>query len=143
MRPGGGISKRRSAHDSQLGAERLTWAIEWFGAAATAHPNDSDERGAPLPERIQRGIFDFSTCLRKDLERRAQHADDIKLALEELREDSASGKLSRPSQAGGYGLATVDPKSFRIRAGCSSGVAAASDMSGYRDVPSPGDGRTP
>ena len=35
-----------------------------------------------------------SRCLRKDLSRRAQHADDIKVALEELREDSSSGVLA-------------------------------------------------
>ena len=32
-------------------------------------------------------------CLRKDPERRAQHIADVKLALEELRDDSASGKV--------------------------------------------------
>ena len=45
-------------------------------------------------------------CLRKDPDHRAQHAGDIKLALEELGEDPASGKLSRASQAGGQAAAT-------------------------------------
>ncbi|MCP5117497.1 MAG: hypothetical protein GY953_42285, partial [bacterium] len=34
-----------------------------------------------------------SRCLRKDLRRRFQHMDDIKIALEELKEESDSGKL--------------------------------------------------
>lgn len=47
-----------------------------------------------LPAELEKII---SRCLRKDLERRAQHVDDIKLALEELRDDSTSGKLCAPS----------------------------------------------
>ena len=47
-----------------------------------------------LPAELDKIIW---RCLRKDPDRRAQHVDDIKLALEELREDSASGKLSRAS----------------------------------------------
>jgi Tol biopolymer transport system component len=35
-------------------------------------------------------------CLRKDPERRAQHIDDIKLALQELKEESDSGTAARP-----------------------------------------------
>lgn len=34
-----------------------------------------------------------SRCLRKDPERRIQHMDDVKLALQELKEESESGKL--------------------------------------------------
>jgi len=35
----------------------------------------------------------ITRCLRKDLERRIQHMDDVKLALEELKEESDSGRL--------------------------------------------------
>jgi len=35
----------------------------------------------------------IARCLRKDLSRRFQHMDDVKVALEELKEDSESGKL--------------------------------------------------
>ncbi|HYW46448.1 MAG TPA: protein kinase [Bryobacteraceae bacterium] len=49
-----------------------------------------------LPAELEKII---SRCLRKDPERRAQHAGDIKLALEELREESESGKLSPASQS--------------------------------------------
>ncbi len=33
-------------------------------------------------------------CLRKDVERRIQHMDDVKLALEDLKEESESGRLA-------------------------------------------------
>jgi Tol biopolymer transport system component len=39
----------------------------------------------------------IARCMRKDPERRVQHMVDVKLALEELREDSDSGRLSDPS----------------------------------------------
>lgn len=48
-----------------------------------------------VPPELDRLI---ARCLRKDLSRRAQHASDIKLALEELLEDSTSGAL-RPAVA--------------------------------------------
>jgi Tol biopolymer transport system component/predicted Ser/Thr protein kinase len=38
----------------------------------------------------------MARCLRKDPERRIQHMDDVKLALEELKEESDSGKLVAP-----------------------------------------------
>jgi Tol biopolymer transport system component len=38
----------------------------------------------------------IARCLRKDPDRRIQHMDDVQLALEELREEFASGKLSVP-----------------------------------------------
>src|SRR5207248_4994056 len=36
-------------------------------------------------------------CLRKDPARRFQHMDDLKVALEEVREDSESGRLTPPA----------------------------------------------
>jgi serine/threonine protein kinase/Tol biopolymer transport system component len=44
-----------------------------------------------VPQPIERLV---SRCLRKDLARRAQHASDVKVALEELRDDSVSGVLT-------------------------------------------------
>ncbi len=49
-----------------------------------------------LPAELEKIIL---RCLRKDRDRRTQHIDDVKLALEELRYDSASGKLSLASKA--------------------------------------------
>src|SRR5271155_5009820 len=48
-----------------------------------------------LPAELEKIIL---RCLRKDRDRRTQHIDDIKLALEELRDDSASGKQSLVSK---------------------------------------------
>ena len=47
----------------------------------------------------------IARCLRKDPERRIQHMGDVKIALEELKEESGSGKLAAP--AGGWRWATV------------------------------------
>ena len=49
-----------------------------------------------VPQPVERLV---SRCLRKDLSRRAQHASDVKLALEELREDSTSGAAAAPPPA--------------------------------------------
>ena len=65
-----------------------------------------------LPAELQ---IIISRCLRKDVERRAQHVDDIKLALEELRDDSTSGKLSRASQARGEAAATPEESPSLMR----------------------------
>jgi serine/threonine protein kinase len=50
-----------------------------------------------LPAELEKIIL---RCLRKDRDRRTQHIDDIKLALEELRDDSASGERSLASKGG-------------------------------------------
>ena len=55
------------------------------------------ELAPDLPAELEKLI---SRCLRKDRDRRPQHVGDIKLALEELRDDSASGKLSSSAKAG-------------------------------------------
>src|SRR5262249_11457495 len=39
----------------------------------------------------------ISRCLRKDISRRFQHMDDVKVALQEIREESGSGKLLKKS----------------------------------------------
>jgi serine/threonine protein kinase len=50
-----------------------------------------------IPRELERVIV---RCLRKDPGRRYQHADDLKLALVELKEESDSGKLGLPAMAG-------------------------------------------
>jgi Tol biopolymer transport system component len=45
----------------------------------------------PVPPELERII---TRCLRKDINRRGQHIADIALALEELRDDTASGKVA-------------------------------------------------
>ena len=46
---------------------------------------------AEIPQELERVV---ARCLRKDPSRRYQHMDDIKIALEELKEESDSAKLS-------------------------------------------------
>jgi eukaryotic-like serine/threonine-protein kinase len=59
-----------------------------------------------LPLAVDRLV---SRCLRKDLSRRAQHASDIKVALEEAQDDSSAGS----SQGGAAG---ATPERIRIAA---------------------------
>src|SRR5262249_29118232 len=47
-----------------------------------------------LPREIQRLV---AMCLRKDPARRYQHMDDVKLAMEELKEEIDTGVLSAPA----------------------------------------------
>ena len=70
--------------------------ISTLAAILHKEPPPLAEVAPHLPAELE---IIISRCLRKDLDRRAQHAGDIKVALEELREDSASGKLSHASQA--------------------------------------------
>jgi eukaryotic-like serine/threonine-protein kinase len=53
-----------------------------------------------LPEDVPYDLRKLlNRCLRKDPSRRMQHMDDVRLALEDLREESASGTLSAPVSA--------------------------------------------
>jgi hypothetical protein len=71
-----------------------------LSAILEREPQPLSDIAPNLPADLEKII---SRCLRKDRDRRAQHVADIKLALEELREDSAPGKLSWASQAGARG----------------------------------------
>ena len=51
---------------------------------------------APLPHDLEVLI---NRCLKKDPERRVQHMADLKVALQELKEDSESGRLMTPVAA--------------------------------------------
>jgi Tol biopolymer transport system component len=58
------------------------------------------EEPAPAPPDVPRDLDKIITrCLRKDPARRFQHADDLKVALLELKEESDSGKLAAPGVA--------------------------------------------
>ncbi len=69
--------------------------ISTLSAILHEEPPPLAEVAPDLPAELHKII---SRCLRKDPARRAQHADDIKLALAELREDSGSRKLLRAPQ---------------------------------------------
>ena len=65
------------------------------------NPRPASQLVDGLPREVERLI---SRCLRKEVNQRSQHMDDVKLALEELKEESDSGVLgtaavSRPKPA--------------------------------------------
>jgi serine/threonine protein kinase len=59
-------------------------------------PKPAQELAEALPRELERIIL---RCLRKDLDRRSQSMAEIKLALEELKEESESGTLPAASPA--------------------------------------------
>src|SRR5262247_3166749 len=65
--------------------------ISTLGAILHTEPKAASEISAGVPTELDKII---ARCLRKDPERRAQGIADIKLALEELKQESESGKLS-------------------------------------------------
>jgi len=67
-----------------------------LSAVLHKEPPPLGELTPDVPAELEKII---SRCLRKDLDRRAQHIGDIKLALEEIRDDSISVKVSSTSQA--------------------------------------------
>jgi eukaryotic-like serine/threonine-protein kinase len=70
--------------------------ISILSAILHKEPQPLGELAPDLPAEFEKIV---SRCLRKDPDRRAQHVGDIKLALEDLRDDSASGTLSSASKA--------------------------------------------
>lgn len=62
-----------------------------LAAILNKEPSPASEIVEGLPPELERIIL---RCLRKEPERRVQHMDDLKVALEELREESVSGRLA-------------------------------------------------
>jgi serine/threonine protein kinase len=58
-------------------------------------PKPVSEIAEDTPPEMEKLI---GRCLRKDLERRIQHMVDVKLALEDLKEESESGELAAPAR---------------------------------------------
>ena len=63
-------------------------------AVVEKEPQPVSETGTEVPPELERLI---ARCLRKEVNRRSQHMSDVKVALEELRDESESGKLMRPA----------------------------------------------
>jgi tRNA A-37 threonylcarbamoyl transferase component Bud32/WD40 repeat protein len=63
-----------------------------LAAVVEKEPQPPSEIAGGTPPELERLI---GRCLRKDVGRRSQHMADVKLALEELRDESESGKLVR------------------------------------------------
>ena len=70
--------------------------ISTLGAILHTEPKAASEISADVPTELDKVI---ARCLRKDPARRAQGIADIKLALEELKEESESGRLSGQVEA--------------------------------------------
>jgi len=63
-----------------------------LAAVVEKEPQQPSEITGGTPPELERLI---GRCLRKDVGRRSQHMADVKLALEEMRDESESGKLAR------------------------------------------------
>ena len=61
-----------------------------LAAVLTQEPTPLNEAGPDVPQELEKLI---ARCLRKDRERRLQHAADLKVALLDLKEESDSGRL--------------------------------------------------
>ena len=70
--------------------------ISTLAAIVVKDPPPAGEISSSTPPELERLI---ARCLRKDVNRRSQNMADVKLALEELRDESESGKLARPAAA--------------------------------------------
>ena len=70
--------------------------ISTLAAVLHKEPPPVHDVAADTPRDLEKII---ARCLRKDPTRRFQHMDDIKVALEELKEESESGKLDAGVQA--------------------------------------------
>jgi tRNA A-37 threonylcarbamoyl transferase component Bud32 len=74
--------------------------ISTLAAIVEKDPPSASEISSSTPPEVERLI---ARCLRKDVNRRSQNMADVKLALEELRDESASGKLARTAAVGDAG----------------------------------------
>ena len=87
-------------------------AMAILAAILNHEPAPVSDSGMPLPAQVERVV---ARCLRKDPARRWQTMSDLKVELQDLKEDSASGKLSavlptappRPRRAWVYVVAAL------------------------------------
>ena len=77
-----------------------------LSAVASAHPRPPGEIAPGVPADLEKLIL---RCLRKDPDRRFQHMSDVRVALEDVREESASGR------AGALPRTTTGPGDSRTR----------------------------
>ncbi len=98
--------------------------IATLSAILHKEPAPAGETAPGVPVELEKII---ARCLRKNPERRAQHMGDIKLALEELKEDSESGRLSGQvaAAASARPIARSSPRLVAITAGAVALAVAA------------------
>jgi serine/threonine protein kinase len=70
--------------------------ISTLAAVVEKDPQPPSQISSGTPPELERLI---ARCLRKDVNRRSQNMSDVKLALEELRDESESGKLTGSAAA--------------------------------------------
>jgi serine/threonine protein kinase len=75
-------------------AFRAESRISTLAAIVQKDPPPPSTISSAVPHELERLIL---RCLRKDINRRSQHMSDVRLALEELRDESESGTLARPA----------------------------------------------
>jgi eukaryotic-like serine/threonine-protein kinase len=95
--------------------------ISTLSAILHDEPKPASEISPDVPLELEKII---ARCLRKDPERRAQGIADVKLALEELQEESESGRLSGQTGAAAAGRASRSPRRF-VAIGAMALIAAA------------------
>jgi serine/threonine protein kinase len=84
-----------------------TTSMSTLASVINQEPKPLGELAPASPRELEKLI---SRCLRKDPNRRAQHIADIKLELDEIREDSESGSLSRSGQVTTRGRESKVPR---------------------------------
>ena len=70
--------------------------IQTLAAVVRDDPTPASQIASSVPSELERLI---SRCLRKDVAKRSQSMPDVKLALEELRDDSESGRTTQTTTA--------------------------------------------
>ena len=101
-------------------------AMSTMSAVLRDDPPSCDTVRADLPPQLARVI---ARCLRKDPARRFQHMADLKVELDDLKQESDSGKLSSPSPAA---PARTSRTPMWLAVAASAAIAA---LLGYRILP--------
>jgi serine/threonine protein kinase len=99
-----------------------------LSAILREEPKAIGELRPDVPAELTRVI---TRCLRKDPARRFQHMDDLKVALDELKEESDSGKLSASSVGAAVAPATPSGKK-RIWIAAGAALLLAVAIAGWR-----------
>ena len=95
-----------------------------MAAVIALDPSSPSGVAAPLPADVERTVM---RCLRKDPQRRWQNMSDLKVALQDLKEESESGKLTAVSPA----PASARRRIWPLYALAGAAVLAAAGVAGW------------